>query len=237
MPSRRAFSALLILLVAITSAAALRAPDARAATTRDELMKTSLLALQCAVEKSGGVNMYVYPRPSAVSPTGGLVSAFWPRDPWTGKRLTPGATQGHYVYTRAQDYRSYTLIGYLSGGQTFKVTGGMTHTPMLAYDHRGKEGLNLLFQYVKMWSRAHDGRLPTAKMVTREGLVGQQQRDLLWPSNPWDHGAMMQRADRGSFAYARSADGKRFTLSLHQALKDDYVLDGAASRTTAADRP
>ena len=237
MPSRRAFFALLILLVALTAGTAFRAPAARAATTRDELMKTSLLALQCAVEKSGGVNMYVYPRPSVVSPSGGLVSDFWPRDPWTGQRLTPGTTQGHYAYVRAGDYRSYQLIGYLSGGQTFTVHGGMTHTPMLAYDHRGKEGLNLLFQYVKMWSRAHDGRLPTAKMVTREGSVGQQQRDLLWPSNPWDHGAMMQRADRGSFAYARSADGKTFTLSLHQALKDDYVLDGAASRTTAADRP
>ena len=237
MPSRRAFSALLVLLVALTAGATLRAPAAFAATTRDELMKTSLLALQCAFEKGGGVNMYVYPRPSVVSPSGGLVSDFWPRDPWTGKRLTPGTTQGHYVYTRAQDYRSYQLTGYLSGGQTFTVHGGMTHTPMLAYDHRGKEGLNLLFQYVKMWSRAHDGRLPAAEMVSREGAVGQQRRSLLWPSNPWDHGAMAQRTDRGSFAYVRSADGKTFTLSLHQALKDDYVLQGTASKTTAGDRP
>jgi hypothetical protein len=237
MPSRRAFSALLILLVAIAAGAALGTPAARAATTRDELMKTSLLALQCAVEKSGGVNMYVYPRPGVVSPTGGLAADFWPRDPWTGKRLTPGATQGHYVYARATDCRSYDLTGYLSGGRTFTVHGGMTHTPMLAYDHRGKEGLNLLFQYVKMWSRTHSGRLPTAEMVTREGAVGQQQRDLIWPSSPWDHGAMTQRADRGSFAYSRSADGKTFTLSLHQALKDDYVLQGTASRTTAGDRP
>jgi len=236
MPSRRASAALLILFVSIAAGAALRAPAARA-TTRDELMKTSLLALQCAVEKDGAAHMYVYPPPGVVAPTGGLDSDFWPRDPWTGKLLTPGATRGRYVYARAEDCRSYHLTGYLSGGRTFTVKGRMSHTPMLAYDHRGKEGLNLLFQYVKMWSRAHDGRLPTAKMVTREGSVGQQQRDLLWPSNPWDHGAMMQRADRGSFAYARSADGKRFTLSLHQALKDDYVLDGAASRTTAADRP
>ena len=237
MLSRRALTAFLILLVAVTAGAALRTPAARAATTRDELMKTSLLALQCAVEKSGGAHMYVYPRAGAVSPTGGLVSAFWPRDPWTGERLAPGATQGHYVYKRAEDRRSYRLTGYLSGGRTFTVTGRMTHTPMLAYDHRGKEGLNLLFQYVKMWSRAHDGRLPTTEMVAREGAVGQQQRILLWPSNPWDHGAMQRRADRGSFAYTRSADGKTFTLSLHQALKDDYVLQGTASKTTAGDRP
>jgi len=237
MPSRRASAALLILLVAVTAGAALRAPAARATPQRDEVMKTSLLALQCAVEKSGAANMYVYPRPGVVSPTGGLVSDFWPRDPWTGKRLTPGGTSGHYVYKRAKDYRSYRLTGYLSGGRTFAVKGGMPHTPMLAYDHRGKEGLNLLFQYVKMWSRAHDGRLPAAEMVSREGAVGQQRRSLLWPSNPWDHGAMAQRTDRGSFAYVRSAGGTTFTLRLHQALKDDYVLQGTASKTTAGDRP
>jgi hypothetical protein len=236
MQPRRALAALLILLVALVAGAAVRPPTARAAT-RDELMKTSLLALQCAIEKSGSARMYVYPRPISVSPTGGLVSDFWPRDPWTGKRLTPGATRGHYSYVRAQDYRSYRLTGFLSGGRTFVVRGGMAHTPMLAYDHRGKEGLNLLFQYVKMWSRAHDGRLPTATMVSREGTVGQQRRGLLWPSNPWDHGPMEQRADRGSFGYVRSADGTTFTLNLHQALKDDYVLEGTAAKTTAGDRP
>ena len=67
--------------------------------------------------------------------------------------------------------------------------------------------------------------------------MGRQRRDLLWPSNPWDHGAMEQRADRGSFGYVRSADGKTFTLNLHQALKEDYVLQGTAAQSTAGDRP
>ena len=236
MPSRRALAALLVLLVALVAGAAVSAPAARA-VTRDELMKTSLLALQCAIEKSGSAHMYVYPHPDSVSPAGGLASVFWPRDPWTGKRLTPGTTRGHYSYVRATDRRSYRLTGYLSGGRTFVVMGRMAHTPMLAYDHRGKEGLNLLFQYVRMWSLTHDGRLPTAAMVTREGSVGQQQRDLLWPSNPWDHGPMQQRADRGSFGYVRSADGKTFTLNLHQALKEDYVLQGTPAQSTAGDRP
>jgi hypothetical protein len=48
---------------------------------------------------------------------------------------------------------------------------------------------------------------------------------------------MEQRADRGSFGYVRSADGKTFTLNLHQALKEDYVLEGTAAQTTAGDRP
>jgi hypothetical protein len=236
MPSRRAPVALLILLVALVAGAALRAPVARAAVSRDDLMKTSLLALQAAIEKDGAARMYVYAHPDSVSPSGGLASPFWPREPWTGRRLTPGTTQGHYTYTRARDYRSYQLTGHLSGGRVFILTGRMAHTPMLAYDHRGKEGLNLLFHYVKMWSRAHDGRLPAPEQMTRDGVVGQQQHGLLWPSNPWDHYPMAQRADRGSFGYARSADGKTFTLNLHQALKDDYVLKGTAAQTTAGDR-
>ena len=42
--------------VALVAGAAVRPPSARAAT-RDELMKTSLLALQCAVEKNGSARM------------------------------------------------------------------------------------------------------------------------------------------------------------------------------------
>lgn len=236
MPSRRALVVLVVLLGALVAGVAVHPPSARA-TTRDELMKTSLLALQGAIEKNGAARMFVYPHPNTVSPTGGLAIPFWPRDPWTGGRLTPGAARGHYEYVRAKDYRSYRLTGHLSGGRTFVVTGRMAHTPMLAYDHRGKEGLNLLFQYVKMWSRTHDGRLPTASMVSREGAVGGQRGGLLWPSNPWDHGAMEQRADRGSFGYVCSDDGKTFTLNLHQALKADYVLQGTAAQTTAGDRP
>jgi hypothetical protein len=236
MPSRRALAVLVALLAALVAGTAMCPPSARA-TTRDELMKTSLLALQSAVEKNGAARMWVYPNPDTVSPAGGLAIPFWPRDPWTGRRLTPGTARGQYEYVRAKDYRSYRLTGHLSGGRTFVVAGGMAHTPKLAYDHRGKEGLNLLFQYVKMWSRAHDGRLPSAAMVTREGAVGRQRGGLLWPSNPWDHGAMAQRGDRGSFGYARSSDGKTFTLSLHQALNADYVLEGTAAQTTAGDRP
>lgn len=237
MPSRRALAALLIVFVALVAGAAPCVSPARAASARDDLMKTSLVALQAAIEKSGSARMWVYPHPNSVTPTGDLAVDFWPRDPWTGKRLTPGTTRGHYVYERARDYRSYTLTGYLSSGRTFVVAGGMAHTSKLAYDHRGKESLNLLFQYVKMWSRSHDGHLPTAAQVSREGSVGRQRRDLIWPSNPWDHGAMQQRGDRGSFDYVRSPDGKTFTLRLHRALEDDYVLEGVGAAVTAGDRP
>ena len=234
--SRHAPALALLLALALVTAAALLPPDARA-TLRDDLMKTGLVALQAGVEKSGSAHVFAYPAAVSVQPGRTLPIAFWPRDPWTGRRITPGDTRGHYTYERAADKRSYVLTAYLSGGRTFVVRGRMAHTPMLAYDHRGEEGLNLIFQYVLMWSRAHDGRLPVADQVSRDGAVGEQKGMHLWPSNPWDHRRMEQRPDRGSFAYARSADGETFTLTLHSALRPEYVLHGNSADTAAGERP
>jgi hypothetical protein len=236
MPSRRAFVVLTAVLAALLAAFAMRPPVA-GALPRDTIMKTSVLALQGAIERSGAARTYVFPAAGVVTPRGGLRIAFWPRDPWTGRRLTPGRTRGHYAYTPGSDRRSYRLVGYLSGGRTFVVRGRMAHLPMLAYDHRGWEGLNLIYEYVREWSLAHDGDLPEAAQVTRDGAVGSVRSDRIWPSNPWDHRAMAQRDDRGSFAYVRSADGRSFTLVLHEALKGDYVLHGKAVTARAADRP
>ena len=47
-----------------------------------------------------------------------------------------------------------------------------------------------------------------------------------WPSNPWDHFNMTQRADHGSFSYTVAGDRASYTLRLHRALKNDYVLTG-----------
>jgi len=233
--SRHALALVLLLTLAGVAGAALLPPSA-SANARDDLMKTNLIALQAGVEKSGSARVFAYPSAFSVRPGRNLPIDFWPRDPWTGRRITPGATRGHYAYQRSDDMRSYVLTAFLSGGRTFIVRGRMGHTPMLSFDHRGEEGLNLIFQYVLMWSRTHGGRLPVADQVSRHGAVGEQKGMHLWPSNPWDHRLMEQRPDRGSFAYARSADGGTFTMILHSALGDEYVLRGTAAATTAADR-
>jgi hypothetical protein len=232
--SRRALA--LLLALALAAGAALLPSPARA-ISRDDLMKTNVIALQAGIEKRGSARVYAYPQRGEVRPGGTLSIAFWPRSPWTGRKITPGTTRGHYKYVLAEDARSYMLTGYLSRGRTFTVHGRMAATPMLAFDHRGEEGLNLIFQYILMWSRANDGRLPTADQVSRTGAVGRQTGMLLWPSNPWDHGHMEQRPDRGSFSYARSADGDTFTLTLNTAVDDAYALSGKAAATTAQDRP
>jgi hypothetical protein len=232
-PTRRTPAVLLVVLAALVCGLAAR-PQAAGAGVRDDLMKTSVLALQGAIEKMGAAQMYVYPAGNVVAPGGGLQIAFWPRDPWTRQRLTPGDTRGHFAYSRGGDRRSYELVGYLSRGRTFAVKGKMAHTPMLAYDHRGWEGLNLIYEYVREWSLANGGQLPSADQVVRYGAVGTLRKSRIWPSNPWDHRAMEQADDRGAFGYARSDDGRSFTLILHQALSPDYVLRGEAVAVPAS---
>ena len=39
-----------------------------------------------------------------------------------------------------------------------------------------------------------------------DGAVGSEPQHRYWPSNPWDHHDMTQRADHGSFSYAVAAD-------------------------------
>jgi hypothetical protein len=224
--TQRGIAAFLLAAVCALAAGVVVRPPAAQAQTLDQQMKASIVALQCAIERDGSGRLFAYPHASAVRAGTGLRTAWWPRDPWTGGLLSPGSGRGHYSYWRAKDYRSYRLVGHLSAGIDFVVTGSMPHTARLAYDHRGQEGLNLIRQYVEKWARAHSGRLPAAAAVGRDGAVGRQDGGLFWPSNPWDHGPMAQRDDRGSFAYALAEDGHSYVLRLHRALKDDYVLRG-----------
>jgi hypothetical protein len=126
-----------------------------------------------------------------------------------------------------RDRRRYRLIGYLDGGRTFVLSGGMPRSIMLAYDHRSEEGINLIRQYVEDYAPAHDGVYPLPAEVRADGPVGNEPKHHYWPSNPWDHFAMVQRGDRGSFSYAVAPDRSSYTLRLHRALKGDYVLTGA----------
>ena len=106
------------------------------------------------------------------------------------------------------------------------VSGGMPRSIVLAYDHRSEEGINLIRQYVEDYAAAHDGVYPLPAEVRADGAVGTEPRHRYWPSNPWDHFVMTQRADRGSFSYAVAPDRASYTLRLHRALKHDYVLTG-----------
>ena len=138
--------------------------------------------------------------------------------------MTPGVGRGHYVYSVRTDRRRYRLTGYLGGGRTIVLAGGMPRSIMLAYDHRGEEGVNLIRQYIEDYAATHDGRSTRCRRGRGDGAVG--STTTTGRSNPWDHHDMAQRRDRGSFSYEVSADRSSYVVRLHRALKNDYVLRG-----------
>ena len=213
-----------VLLTAVCLGAGAAAP-ARAAS-RDAQMREAIMAIRGLIDREGASRYFTYPTRSAVR-AGGL-GGWWPTDPWTGARMTPGVGRGHYHYRVSADRRHYRLVGYLDGG-TVILTGGMPKSIMLAYDHRSEEGINLIRQYIEDYAAAHDGVYPLPVEVSSDRAVGSEPQHRYWPSNPWDHANMAQRADHGSFSYQVASDRQSYTLRLHRALKNDYVLTGTTA--------
>jgi hypothetical protein len=216
----------LIFVIAVLAAASLGAgatAPARAASPDDQ-MRDAIMALRGLIDREGAAHFFIFPERSTVRP--GRLGGWWPLDPWTGAQLRPGAHRGHYRYAVTRDRRRYRLVGYLSG-RTIVLRGGMPRMTMLAYDHRGEEGINLIRQYIEDYATVHGGVYPLPADVSADGAVGYEPQHHYWPSNPWDHRDMAQRADRGSFGYQVAPDRASYTLRLHRALKNDYVLGRA----------
>ncbi len=214
-------AALLAALCLATGAAA----PARAASP-DEQMADAIMALRGLIDREGAERYFMYPRRASVRP-GKLGGSWWPDDPWTGADLRPGSRRGHFRYFVTPSRRRYRLVGYLDGGRTIALSGGMPRTIMLAYDHRSEEGINLIRQYVEDYAGSHDGVYPLPADVRNDGAVGLEPQRRYWPSNPWDHLVMTQRGDAGSFEYEVAPDRTSYALRLHRALKGDYVLIGS----------
>jgi len=213
-----------VALVACIWLSAGAAAPARA-TTPDDAMREALMAVRGLIDRQGAAHFFEYPSRREVRQGGGL-SSWWPADPWTGDPLSPGTSRGQYWYMVTRDRRRYSLTGFLGGGRTIVVSGGMPRDIMLAYDHRSEEGINLIDQYIEDYAAAHHGLYPLPADVAADGSVGLDPVRRYWPSNPWDHGMMAQRSDPGSFAYSVAPDRLSYTLRLHRSLKSDYVLGG-----------
>jgi hypothetical protein len=211
-------------LLAVVFLGAGAAAPARASSPNAQ-MREALMAVRGLIDRAGAAAFFTYPVESRLR-AGELGSSWWPTDPWTGHDMTPGAGRGHFRYRVSADRRDYRLIGYLDGG-TVVLTGGMPKTIMLAYDHRSEEGINLIRQYIEDYAAGHTGVYPLPPDVDDDGAVGLEPLHRYWPSNPWDHFSMTQRAGRGSFSYAVASDRTSYTLRLHRALRHDYVLAGA----------
>ena len=203
-------------LLTVLALAAFRAvaPPPAAAADPGYLMKERILLLQGYIESQGAKAYWRFPKTQWVAPGGRLRAPLWPVDPWTGGAMRPGSAPGHYIYRAADDRRSYRLTGYFQGA-SMTVTGAVPFTYMMACDHRSKEGLCQVQQYLERWVSSHDGAYPPASTVTRHGGVGEQSIIKFWPSNPWNHGPMAQSTNEGDFKYSRSDDDQSYKMTAH----------------------
>lgn len=195
-----------------------------AAATQEQLMTERVLLLQGYIETYALEHYYEYPKAKGVREGGALRAPLWPADPWTGEAMRRGTTPGSYTYTVAADRRSYRLVGHLPGGD-IELKGRMPRSALTAYRHREQEGLSLIRQYVIEWAQRHGGLYPPAAAVSREGGVGALRDGAFWPSNPWNHGPMIQSDAVGDFSYEVAADRASCRLSLHTTRADDWTLD------------
>jgi hypothetical protein len=201
------------------------APCADALTAKDRQMRQAVLVLRGYVDRAAGASWCEYPAASVVRRGGGLAAPIWPADPWTGAPLTPGRSRGHYAYRESPDRRSYRLTGYLSSG-TYVTSGAMSRTMKLAYDHRSREGMQLILQYVELWAEMHGGVYPPGAEVDRHAAVGEQPMMLFWPSDPWTHEPMARGSGPGSFTYALLPGGG-YSAHLELALSKGPTLTSA----------
>ena len=89
----------------------------------------------------------------------------------------------------------------------------MPRAIMLAYDHRGEEGVNLIRQYIEDYAATHDGIYPLPADVARRRRRRHRAEQPLLAEQPLGPRDMAQRRDRGSFSYAVAADRSSYTAA------------------------
>ena len=217
-----AFSALLVVPAA-------RPPAARAAAySNTYLLRERLCLLQAYVERYANQHYSFYPTPAMVRRDGQLTAPLWPLNPWTGGSMRPGSGIGDYRYTAADNRLSYRLAARYPGG-TLVMRGAVPYTRKMQNDHRTREGLGLVRQFIELWARGHDDLYPTVAEVDAAAAVGEQEGIGYWPHDPWTHQPMKQSKAWGNFTYAVSTTRDSFTITAHFSRGGALTLRGATA--------
>ena len=168
---RRTTLVAVFVAVFIGALAAAHAPAAHAATSNAYLLRERLCLLQGYIERWANGHYSYYPPPRVVLRGGGLKAPLWPVNPWTGRAMVAGGGIGDYSYRPAKDRLSYRLSARHPGG-TITLKGTVPNSRKLQIDHRTREGLELVQQYIEAWARSHNDLYPAVAEVDREGSVG-----------------------------------------------------------------
>jgi hypothetical protein len=222
-------AAILISIVCVLSLASARPPEARAtAYSNTYLLRERLCLLQGYIERYANQHYSSYPTRTMVRQGGPLPAPLWPLNPWTGGAMKPSSSTGDYTYSRATNLLSYRLTARYPGG-TLALSGAVPRTRKIQADHRTREGLELVQQYIEMWARGHDDVYPPATKVDASRSVGQQPGITYWPHDPWRHEPMKQSTAWGDFTYRVSDAGDRYVITARYSRGSTFTLRGATA--------
>ena len=236
MRHRSSFTAAIILAVVccVLLVGAARPPAARAADSgRVYLLRERLNLLMGYIERYANQRYSYYPPVRMVRRGGGLRAPLWPRNPWTGAPMAPGSGAGSYTYTVSTRKLSCTLVGHFPGGTT-SVRHEIPYSRKMQNDHRSREGVTLIQQYIERWAGAYGGLYPLPSAVAADDAVGQQAGVGCWPSNPWVHTPMARRNAWGDFTYQVTADQSSYAITVYYSRGGTLTLRGAAPDLVSA---
>ena len=217
---------ILMVVVCLLLVAAAQPPVARAADSgRVYLLRERLHLLMGYIERYANERYSHYPPPGMVRRGGGLKAPLWPRDPWARGPMAPGSGAGSYTYTVTTRMLSCKLVGHYPGG-TIVVRRAIPYTRKMQNDHRSREGVTLIQQYIERWARAHGGLYPSPSAVAADGAVGRQDGVGCWPHNPWVHLPMAQSDRWGDFTYRVAADQSHYSITVHYSRGGTLTLRG-----------
>ncbi len=199
-----------------------------AAYSNTYLLRERLCLLQGYIERYAQQNYNYYPPASMVRRGGGLTAPLWPLNPWTGEAMHQGTGTGDFSYTTGSSRLNYRLAGRYPGG-TIVLSGSVTGTRKMQNDHRTREGLELIQQYIEMWARGHDDLYPSVSQVAANAAVGLQPGIPYWPHDPWFHEPMKQSTRWGEFTYVVNDAHDRYSITAHYSRGGTFTLRGTTA--------
>jgi len=228
---RQRIATLVIVALALTlllEFAARPQPAGAATYSNTYLLRERLCLLQAYIERYANQHYSFYPTRAMVRRGGPLPAPLWPLNPWTGRTMAAGSGFGDYSYAPAKNLLSYRLSARYPGG-TMVLRGAVPSTRKMQNDHRTREGLELVRQFIEMWARGHEDLYPSVAQVDAEGAVGLQAGIRYWPHDPWTHDPMRQSTAWGNFTYSVSAARDSYVITAHYSRGGTFTLRGATA--------
>lgn len=197
---------------------------------RNDATKSGLVVVQRCIEKYA--ENYGDRCPATIDatirddPYAGLKGTHWPQNPFTGGLMANGTAAGDYTYLPGAGGTSYRLVGHLSGGAQYTITGDTSATWTSKFRswwkaEVTKNGVLRIRERIEEWAIDYYA-YPPASAVAANGGVGQLFVDEDWPKNPFTNVPMVDSSALGDFTYVTFEDS--YTITGHLPGGGSYTL-------------